>query len=181
MENGESRMEKTGNAPDLPAAALSPPWVVWAEKLKALFAADPAVGVAYDDASRAATVRVEGAAKAEAISRLLPEEVGFGNVALRVRVVPANAAADAAATLRAAFGGNPAVADVLELPGPLGNPVAFAVFAREPVDVPCDNAADPAGAKTLLMEEIAREVLGDRAGAFLCTAPRRAAEPPRGS
>lgn len=156
-----------------PPTKLSPPWVEYAEKLHILFASDPDVGVECKDDAKIVTIRVNGTRKADALSRLIPQTVAFGNVTLNVKVVPANEKESPADLLRTAFAGNPAVEGVETYDGPLGNPLVFCVCARDPVDVPCDNMADPNGNRTMLVETLAREVVGDRASAFFCTAPKR--------
>jgi len=150
---------------------MSPPWIEHFEKIRTLFAADPDVSCRYDDGAKTATLRVRGQRKADAIAALVPARVAFGNVELKISVVPANVAQDAADLLRTAFAGNSALVGVETFDGPFDEPVVFAAFDRAPVDVPCDNMADPAGMKTMLLEHVARDVIGANVGAFLCTVP----------
>ena len=149
---------------------LAPPWTEYVAKLTALFVDDPDVDVDYDEEAKAVTVRVKAARKADALAALLPHEVALGNITLAVRVVSANEEENVAETLRVAFGGNPALVSVESYTGPFGAPLVYAAFSRSPVDLPVDNMADPNGNKTMLMETIARDVLGDGVRAFFCTA-----------
>lgn len=136
---------------------LAPPWVIYAGRLEALFAQDNSVSVEYDNDSRKVIVRVEGAAKAEAIEALLPQSLAYGNVILEIEVVPANDASEAN-LYRAAFAGNPALVDVAEGFGPAGD-VAYALFAPEAVQLREDDISEFGGLTTLTVAALAESVL----------------------
>ena len=59
---------------------LSPPWIEYAEQVKALFGRDPEVEIEYDDKRKTLTLRVESQRKASALLRLIPARVDFGGV-----------------------------------------------------------------------------------------------------
>lgn len=127
-------------------------------RLEKLFEADPKVTVEKDYGKPKATVRVEGQAKAEAIERLLPDTVEFGNVTLEVEVVPSNAEATEADCFRAAFEGNPIMDGVAEGYGPAGD-IAFALFVPETVQLREDDISEFGGLSTLTCAELAESVL----------------------
>ena len=69
---------------------LSSPWVRFYREIEALFGEDPAVKVAYVEKMQIIKLYVEGEEKAEAIAQLLPPERTFGDVTVKVVVIPAN-------------------------------------------------------------------------------------------
>jgi hypothetical protein len=141
---------------------MQSPWVVYAKKVRALFAFDPDVSVmVIDDDVPILKLFVHGDDKAESISAILPDEMTFGNVSMPIEVIPDN---EVELTyidhLRRAFAGNPALVDVVEVPVVSGGPsMSFALFAPECVQIECDNAASPYGLLTTTYEAVARDVL----------------------
>ncbi|MBQ4199124.1 MAG: hypothetical protein II649_04505 [Kiritimatiellae bacterium] len=159
---------------------LCTPWNEYHEQVKALFGQDPEIKIEYDDKRKTLTLRVESQRKAAALSRLLPLAVRFGGVEVRVCVVPANAAGktlpDDAATadvLLAAFNGNPAVTQVRQVSKGLFRDLCYCVFKKEVVQYPADNLGDINGNRSVLMEDIAREVLAEAKGVCFCTSAGR--------
>ena len=146
---------------------LRAPWVLYHEKLKALFAEDGDVKVEFNGSSSRPkyTLRVASVKKASALARLVDANVEFGDVVADVSVVPSNAAGEAlpedacaADVVAAAFEGNPAVTQVRQVSRGLFRDLAYCVFRREVVQYPADNLGDINGNESTLMEEIAREV-----------------------
>lgn len=151
MENG-ARMEES-------KLGLSAPWNVWAKKARALFEQDDEVVVEYDGDAPSVTLLVDNPTKADALARLMPEAVEFGNVTLKVAVVPANDEQSAEQTFRAAFDGNPAFAGT-EVGGmPDGSPVTFALFEPACTQWFADDLQNPYGLQTMTYEQVARDVL----------------------
>lgn len=157
---------------------LAPPWITYRERLKALFEKDP--GVTVGDIEKRPyglklTIRVESAAKADALTRLMDREVCFGDVALEVKIVPANAGeglpddARGIAVVMAAFDGNAAVTVIRAVSKGLFHDMTYVVFRREVVQYPADNLGDVNGSESTLMETIAREMLPRADGVFFCT------------
>jgi hypothetical protein len=146
----------------LPKLELSAPWVIYANKVAALFDGDQEVEVEYDNDAREVTIRVANATKADAISKLFPEEVEFGNVKLYIEVVPANEDQSNAALFRRAFAGNLNVADVVTVDGVLVNDPTYVVFEPEVVQFYSDNGGDINGLTSTLYETIAKELWADR-------------------
>ena len=169
---------------------LRSPWVIYHEKLKALFDEDPEVSVEFNGSSSSPkfTIRVDGAKKADALSRLVAPSVEFGSVTCKVCVVPGNAGetlpddASAADVAAAAFGGNPVVAQVRQMSKGLFRNLAYCVFRNEVVQYPADNLGDINGNESTLMEEIAREVLSAPAGGqiYFCTSSGKLGDAPLG-
>ena len=160
-------------------ATLSPPWVTFYRELETLFENDPDVLVQYGathggdgDAVEEpeVTVYVEGSDKADALAQLLPAERTFGDVTLRVTVVPANDKEETRAELFArAFAGNPALSYVAELDGVMTNPMYFVVFRNQVVQYWNDNLGDINGNVSTLYQEIAKDVFDGEQGVFFCT------------
>ena len=96
---------------------ISSPWVIFCKEVDALFKNDPDVMVDYNGEGTRVVVRVEGAEKADALSKLLPRSRTFGNVTVRVEVIPANMVEENKVDLfRKAFEGNPAMSFIQSTP-----------------------------------------------------------------
>lgn len=137
---------------------LGTPWAIYAGRVEKLFAADNAVEVEYDNDACKLTLRVDGQGKAEAIERLLPSTVDYGNVKLAIEVVPSNGEISEAEAFRVAFAGNPALVDVIEGCGLVGD-IDFALFAPEAVQLHEDDISEYGGITTLTVKELAESVL----------------------
>lgn len=152
---------------------MAPPWVQYANALKAIFQYDDDVKVEYDNDGPKVILRVDGQDKADALSQLLPARKEFGNVTLDVAVVPANKEKDTVALFRDAFKGNKAVNDIVtisDIPDMyVSNPLTYIIFRKEVVQYYNDNLADAHGNKTTLFQEIADELFPSRDGIFFCT------------
>ena len=153
---------------------ISSPWVRFYRELEALFAQDEEVRVAYDEEKNVVSLYVDNGRKADALAKLLPSEKTFGNVTLKIEVVPANAAnsEDKTVLLQEAFYGNPALRYVLPVDCPIGH-FDYAIFENKVVQFFNDNLADPNGLCSTLYEDIARDVFED-AGMYFCTETRDA-------
>lgn len=148
---------------------LSSPWVEFYHKIEALFAQDPEVKVVYEEENNEVKLFVENARKADALTQLLPAEKTFGNVTLKVTVVPANDVTISKADLLAeAFDGNPALSYVQHVDAVIGS-FDYAVFQNKVVQFFNDNLSDINGNKSTLYEDIAKDVFGTEAGVFFCT------------
>lgn len=151
-----------------PMAKLSPPWNTFVSELKALFGEDPDIRITFNEDSYEVKLFVANDEKAEALRQLIPEERIYGNVALKVTVVPANAdSTNDADTFEKAFKGNPVLKEIMRLKTPFGE-YDYAVFRKEVVQFYNDDLTDPHGNESTLFENIARDVFGDT-GVFFCT------------
>lgn len=161
-ENGEEMAE---------GLKLSSPWIVYVRKLTAMFSQDPEVDVMYDDDKLLVKVRVENDIKADALAQILPPEVEFGNVRLKVEVVPANSPVTKAQLFRRAFEGNPAVADVLEVNTMFTGDTTFVLFKPVVVQFFNDDLGDYNGICSTLYQEIAKDIFGENGEVFYNTEP----------
>lgn len=148
---------------------LSPPWITYYKELKALFAQDEEVRVIFDQVDMEIKVFVDNAVKAEALRTLLNETVTFGNITLRITVVPSNTLGDEYANVyQTAFKGNGAFVNMICIDCPLGN-YNYVVWQCSVVQFFDDNLGDPNGNCSTLYEAIARDVLKPQLGFYHCT------------
>lgn len=153
---------------------LSAPWVTYYRKVNALFKDDPEVMVVYDEIENNMKIYVEEAAKAEAIGTLLPHQMVYGNVTMKITVVPANEDAvgigeDLADLLAIAFEGNPALSYVRRIRGVFTNNITYIVFRNRVVQFFNDDLGDINGMCSTLYQDIAKDVFGEHEGVFFCT------------
>ena len=148
---------------------MSPPWVIYYKKLAAMFEEDPEVTVAFNEDKRTIYLYVDGNTKADALDKLLPDAVNFGNVTVPIVIVPANENDDDfVVLLDEAFDGNPALDGISIASGPMGRFV-YAVWRKKPVQFFADNLGDVNGNMTLLMADVAREIFDGNKGVYHCT------------
>ncbi len=156
---------------DQKAVKLSPPWIGYARKVYALFGRDPDISISYDDKAVVLELRVQGEDKAKAIANLLPDEKRFDNVALQIRVVPANTTRSTIQDIQIAFRGNPAFKEVVHIGDVFCNPMNYVVFDNKIVQYFDDDLSTVDGSKTTLYKDLAAEVLGTSDGIFYCEEP----------
>jgi len=148
---------------------LSSPWDIYYKQIEALFGEDPAVTVVLDEEEYELKLYVEGATKAEAIEQLLPSKKEFGNVTLKITVIPSNASdMSRVALIEKAFEGNPALVDILsgEI---LSNPVNYVIFEKEVVQFFNDDLSAVGGICSTLYQDLAKEIFGEKEGVYFCT------------
>lgn len=150
---------------------MQSPWIEYYDQVEAMFRKDPDVKVAYEDDEKTLTLYVKGSAKAEALTRVLPGEKTFGNVTLKVRVLPANEEKTMADILRDAFFGNAAVVDIHTNPGPFLEGLNYVIFRAEVVQYFSDNLHDANGLSSTLYQDLADAVFEDIPGIAYCTEP----------
>ena len=157
---------------------LSPPWITFVHEVEALFAKDPEVKVRYNSNENLLQLFVDNTDKAAALTKLLPEKKEFGNVVLNIEVVPANNDEKSMADLFAqAFYGNPVLTMVQTYDTPFGK-FSYAVFYKEVVQFYNDQMDDINGNKSMLLQDIAKDVFGTDTGLFYCTdAPQKLSKP----
>ena len=139
---------------------LSSPWVNYHNAVKALFGEDKDVKIKFDENNLDLKLFVSGKKKADAISKLLPTGKTFGNVTLKITVIPENLEAieKPADVFEAAFEGNPVLSDTVTISGVYENPVTYIVFDKRVVQYWNDNLGDPHGNRSTLYETLAEEV-----------------------
>ena len=147
---------------------LSAPWMTFVSEVKALFKEDSDVNVKHDENENILKVYVADHRKAEALAKLLPAEKIFGNVTLKIEVIPPNAEKTAVDLFQEAFFGNPAVQYVYSYETPLGK-FSYIVFKNKVVQFFNDQMDDINGNKSTLFQDIAKDVFGTEQGVFYCT------------
>lgn len=152
---------------------LSPPWLTYFHEVEALFKEDPEVRVKFVEDLEHPTIEiyVDNADKAEALEELLPDEKTLGNVTCDIFVIPANLRAETKEKLfRKAFANNPAVKDVIVVDDIYSFSAGYVVFSGDPVQFFDDNLSDINGMKTMLYQDVAKDIFGDVGGMFFfCT------------
>jgi hypothetical protein len=147
---------------------LASPWVTFASEVEALFEGDDDVAVEVSDDAKAIDIYVDGDAKADALTKLLPSEKAFGNVTVKISVIPSNEQLTVGQLVKNAFFGNDIVSTI-EIAGPVADaPFTFVVFEPGIIQFADDNLASPYGCKTILAEDVAREIF-DVPGVFFST------------
>ena len=146
---------------------ISPPWVIFIEKVRALFDGDPEIAINADWNGNAPSVvlSTNNPDKAAALVRLLPTEKQYGNVTLTIGIdspTISNLAFPSAKELfETAFSKNPAFAYTVRPEGYWYPDFTYVVFKNVVVQFFCDNLNDPHGIVSLLYQDIAEEVFAD--------------------
>jgi hypothetical protein len=155
---------------------LSAPWIAYYEKLYLLFKKDPEVSVAFKqngDGDKKIEIYVSNNRKAEALSKILPCYVSFGNVIVPIIVLPSNdEEEDWIYDFMDAFDGNEIIDDIVQDTG-LTRDMNYIVFKKEVAQYYNDNIQSVDGFSSTLYEDIAREIFKNVPfGTFFCTSSR---------
>ena len=146
------------------------PWAEYLNQLEAFFKEDDDVRVEYDNEAMVIKIYVDGAAKAEALSKLLPTSKKFGNVEIKVNIIPANPLDTSRIGLfKKAFEGNRAVADIETISDISSNDFNFIIFKPEVVQYYNDDLSDFNGICSTLYQDLAKELFGETEGCYFCT------------
>ena len=146
---------------------FAPPWVTFANKVKAMFGDDPDITVVYENAVPKVIVTVNDAQKAAAIAALLPTEKKIGNVTLYVDVTTPDGSplgevsvpAEKAELFETAFKNNPAFSFTRCVDYAfITNKITYVVFANRVVQFFNDNLNDNFGNISTLHQEIAKDI-----------------------
>lgn len=160
------------------------PWVIVARKLEALFDGDPqiAFNIDYSGTSPAVVLACNNGDKVTALQQILPEEITFGSVTLKVTVdgIPSNRAfTNKKELFETAFKGNPAFAYAVSPVDDGYNwfSMVYVVFNNTVVQFFADNLNDCHGIISTLYQDIAAELLTGPAaqGVYFNTNVERAA------
>lgn len=153
---------------------LSSPWQTYFNKLKALFGQDPEVHLGFHDGNfdKQIIIRVDKLEKYDAINKLLPETVAFGNVIVNIIVVPANNenhVIDRSELLDRAFNGNPIYDKLITVKGdvPILGGTKYVMFKKKVAQFFNDNMADPNGNSSYLYADLAEDMFGHVEGEAL--------------
>ena len=154
-------------------AKISAPWYNYYNEIKELFAKDPEVTVKYIPENYEIKLLVDNSEKAHALDILLPKTRAFGNITVRVTVIPANEEEpDEFELLKTAFSGNGAFEFMAEDHLPDGGKVGYICFAPEVVQYFNDDLREYAGNHTTLYKTIAEDVFGHIPNVYFSTASK---------
>ncbi len=145
---------------------VSPPWVTYIHKVEALFDGDPqiACNVEWNAPNPSIVLACNNGDKVAALLQLLPAEVPFGNIVLKIAVdgTPTNRAfVNKKELFEVAFAKNPAFAYALS-PADDGYAwfsMVYVVFKNCVVQFFNDNLNDCHGVISTLYQDIAEEIL----------------------
>ena len=149
---------------------LVSPWIDYYEEINALFGQDPDVNVVYDEDAQEIKLYVTGQDKAYALDKLMPAEKTFGNVVVKVTIIPANETVEKTNLdlLKDAFMGNPAFSYAVAANKGFFD-MSYVVFKNAVVQYHNDDLGDVNGMRSTLYQEIAKDVLGMFDGIYYCT------------
>lgn len=152
---------------------LSAPWETLRHEMEQLFGSDPDIKIAFDEQSYELKLYVDGERKAAALTKLLAKEKTYGNVTVKIEVIPANTTDETIAELyKDAFDGNEVVDEVLTVKLPGGGAANYVIFKNEVVQFFNDDISDPQGLESTLYENIADDVFERQGGEFYTTGTR---------
>lgn len=160
---------------------LSPPWVTYYYELDAFFKNDPTIHVVYDEDNCEVKLYCEDTDVADALTYILPAEKIFGNVTLKVTIIPANKDAVVLTSFHkatptslydiyaCALSNNESVRRFVPITGIMSNPILYVIFKPEIVQYWTDDLSDAHGVCSTLMQNIARDIFENQDGVFFCT------------
>ena len=149
-----------------PRLKILPPWTIAIRKLEALFDGDPLIAFNVDYSEPSVVLSCNNGDKVAALQQILPNEIAFGNVKMKVIVdgTPSNRAFTSKVELfDTAFSGNPAYAYSLS-PSDEGYwffSMTYVVFKNCVVQFFNDNLNDCHGLISTLYQDIAAEIFED--------------------
>ena len=161
---------------------LAAPWTTLYRELEMLFEKDDEITTFFDEYNVAIKIYVANEKKAQALSNIIPEEKIFGNVNLKIEVIPPNGEVIKSSERREsifngsyyndfveAFDNNPIVKSINTVGANVFIPFTFIEFVPEVVQFYNDNMANMYGIASVLYEEIARDIF-EMVGVFFSTA-----------
>lgn len=156
---------------------LSSPWIIYYKEINVFFEKDPDVKVLYDDVKNEIELYVSDSDKASALRELLPVEKTFGEVKLKITVIPANGArfgfrASNFPIIYAALKNNSIVDKIETVSGLFDYDLHYVLFKKKVVQYFTDNLGDYNGYCSTLYENIAIDIFEDTTGVFFCTNDR---------
>ena len=153
---------------------LSSPWVQYYHQLEAFFRKDNDVKIVYNEDENDIKIYVADAAKAEALSQILPQEKSWGTVTLYITVIPANTLSNKVFTIpvsiwEAAFKNNEALDYIKIIKGLYCNDLTYIVFKREVIQYFTDSLSDINGLRSTLYQDIAEDLFVEHENVFFNT------------
>lgn len=152
---------------------LSSPWQTYVNELTAMFEKDDEVQIIFDESDYEVKIYVsKNYKKAEALDKILKHEQDFGNVKLKIDVVPPNEEDDddILKVFERAFEGNCAMQYTLPVESPIGV-FRFVAFENKVVQFYNDQLDDPHGFRSTLFQEIAKDIFDEHLDVRYCTDP----------
>jgi hypothetical protein len=150
---------------------LSPPWDIFVSEVEALFKHDDGVKVVYDENERILKLYIDDDEKYDALYNVMRKEIMFGNVTLRVELIPSNQrdvvfySKDEA--FEKIFKGNTAV-DYVKTVDFFTSQMTYVVFAPIIAQFFTDDISDIHGYRSMLYHDIAKDVFGNIANVNFC-------------
>lgn len=148
---------------------IASPWMTFAREVHELFREDPEVEVEFDNDECVLSLLVANSSKADALSKIIPTEKQFGNVTMKISVIPANEDESEVELFRRAFAGNPVVSDIRTVQDMFGSEVSYVLFTPKVVQFQNDNIGDINGFCHTLYETIAKDLFKTSMGLRICT------------
>lgn len=155
---------------------MSSPWVVYYREVQELFRLDPRVHVLYFEDTNELKIFVDNDRKADAIYRLMPNEKTFGNVTLKISVIPCSgdklkscANIDNSNLFDVAFYGNEAYSFSKVISGIFVNDIIYVVFRNTVVQYFDDDLGDIYGQCSTLYQCLAKDVFNSIDNVYYCT------------
>lgn len=161
---------------------LSPPWCTHLSMLKAIFDEDKDITIKYDNEFyNNIKIYVNNVDKAFALDKIISAWKEYGNVNLRIMVIPPNGETiknennlyDTQQLYEIAFKGNPVFSFAKTFQGLFNNKIIYVVFKNKVVQFFNDDLNDIYGNMTTLYENIAREIFNSESnvnrGVTYCT------------
>ena len=163
--------EKKEIAADMPQdkVRMCSPWMLYVKGVQALFAEDSGVRVEFDEDSTTLKLFVVNSFRAMALEALLPAEKTFGNVTLKITVIPGNETPTTAELYGLALSGNPVLKGIYPIADVFSNPFAYIVFEKKVVQYFIDDMSDMYGNRSTLYQTLADETFEKKDGVFFTT------------
>ena len=154
---------------------LSAPWITFYHEIEAMFGEDPEIRIVFDEDNYKIKLYVDNAEKADALTQILPAEKVFGNIIVKVVVIPANKLKeDVLSIYEKAFKGNPVLSYVKRVEGTIfAYPASYVVFKNKVVQFFNDDLSDVNGYRSTLYQEIAKDIFENKNGIYFCTDTER--------
>lgn len=155
---------------------ISSPWVGYYRKIEALFGPDPEIKTKFEDGESIKKIKiyVDNQKKAEALTKILPQELMLGGATVYIDIIPSNFEEEKTSIpelILTAFDGNPIFDTVIGIKEVFTNPITYVMFKKKVAQYYDDDLGDPEGNRSCLYQDLAKEVLGklENNGIFYCT------------
>ena len=149
---------------------LSSPWEIFYKEVEAMFKKDKSIRTEFDNENMVIKLFVEGTDKADALDALLPNEKAFGNITVKIEVIPANNDNPTDVELfTRAFKDNPILEYVSNGNKEITSGNTYVVFKKDVVQYYNDSLNDINGICSTLYQDVAKDVFEKKSGVYFCT------------